>query len=298
VFFPEGWTEFEWRKKLPEAPGARALPRPLWTGPEEIRGKTIFVHSEQGFGDALHFCRYVRLLDAHGAKVIVSARPSLQKLLTSLGPNIHVIADGDLPPGFDYHCPMLSLPFACQTVLANIPGATPYLAADAALKAEWKALLPATTKPRIGIAWSGNPDQGNDRHRSMPLETFLPIVSDAAEWTSLQIDLRERDQAAMKESGRITFFGDAIKDFSDTAALIDNMDLVITVDTSVAHLAGALGKPVWILLARNADWRYLLDRTDSPWYPTARLFRQRTLGDWSDVVASVKSELVSFLKSR
>ncbi len=296
--FPEGWTEFEWRKRLPEAPGARALPRPLWTGAEDIRGKTIFIHTEQGFGDALHFCRYARLLDAHGAKVIVSARPSLKKLLASLSPNIHVVADGDLPPEFDYHCPMLSLPLAFRTVPERLPHETPYLTADAALKTEWNASLPAKTKPRIEIVWSGNSEQGNDRNRSMTLETFLPIVSDDADWTALQIDLRERDQAALKQDGRITFFGDAIKDFSDTAALLDLMDLVITVDTSVAHLAGALGKPVWILLARNADWRYLLGRNDCPWYPTARLFRQRALGDWRDVIASVKTELAAFLKSR
>jgi hypothetical protein len=209
-----------------------------------------------------------------------------------------VITDGDLPPPFDYHCPMLSLPLAFRTTLDRIPHETPYLAADAALKTEWAAKLPAKTKPRIGIAWSGNPDQGNDRHRSMALETFLPIVSDAADWTALQVDLRERDQAAMQRNGRIAFFGDAIKDFSDTAAVLDLMDLIITVDTSVAHLAGALGKPVWILLAHNADWRYLLNRNDCPWYPTARLFRQRTLGDWSDVVAAVKSELASFVRSR
>jgi tetratricopeptide (TPR) repeat protein len=296
--FTEGWTEFEWRKRLPEAPGARALPRPLWTGAEDIRGKTIFIHTEQGFGDALHFCRYARLLDAHGAKVIVSARLPLKKLLGSLGPSIHVIADGDLPPEFDYHCPMLSLPLAFRTALERIPHETPYLTADAALKTEWNALLPAKTKPRIGIVWSGNPEQGNDRNRSMALETFLAIVSDDADWVALQIDLRERDQAALKQDGRITFFGDAIKDFSDTAALLDLMDVVVTVDTGVAHLAGALGKPVWILLARNADWRYLLGRNDCPWYPTARLFRQRALGDWRDVIASVKTELAAFLKPR
>jgi tetratricopeptide (TPR) repeat protein len=296
--FAQGWREFEWRKRLPEALGARSFPRPLWTGAEDIRGQTLLVHAEQGFGDTLHFCRYAKLLEARGTAVIFSVRASLQKLLASLSPTIRVVVDGELPPTFDYHCPLLSLPLAFGTTLETIPAQTPYLFADKGLTAEWSALLPAKTKPRIGIVWSGNPDQGNDRNRSMALETFLPLVGDEADWIALQIDVRERDSAALRRNGRIAFFGDAIKDFSDTAAVLDLMDLVITVDTSVAHLAGAMGKPVWILLAYNADWRYLLERSDCPWYPSARLFRQRTLGEWDAVIAAVKSELAAFLRSR
>jgi tetratricopeptide (TPR) repeat protein len=296
--FAEGWPEFEWRKRLPEALGARSFPRPLWSGGEDVRGKTLLVHAEQGFGDTIQFCRYAKLLEASGAAVVFSAQPTVRNLLARLTPRIRVIADGELPPEFDYHCPLLSLPLAFDTSLATIPGETPYLFADERLMAEWSGFLPPKTKPRIGIVWSGNPDQGNDRHRSMTLDTFVPLLAPAADWIALQTDIRDRDSAALRQLGRITFFGDALKDFSDTAALLALMDLVITVDTSVAHLAGAMGKPVWILLAYNADWRWLLERPNCPWYPSARLFRQSELGDWASVIATVTNELRTVLGAR
>ncbi|HEY3918075.1 MAG TPA: tetratricopeptide repeat-containing glycosyltransferase family protein [Stellaceae bacterium] len=296
--FAEGWREFEWRKRLPEAPGARSFPRPLWLGDRESAGKTVLVHAEQGYGDSIHFARYARLLAAHGARVVFSVPPSLCKLFVSLGPGVRVVADGELPPEFDCHCPLLSLPAAFGTTLETIPAEPRYLAADTTLKSEWDALLPPKTKPRIGIVWSGNPDQGNDRYRSMPLEALLPLISPPADWVALQNDVRDRDTAALRAHDEIIFFGDAIGDFSDTAALIELMDLVIAVDTSVAHLAGALGKPVWIMLADNADWRWLRERADCPWYPSARLFRQERLGDWTRVIAAVGKELRAAIGAR
>lgn len=287
--FAEGWREFEWRKRLPEALGARSFPRPLWLGEIDIAGKTLLVHYEQGIGDTILFSRYARRLEAHGFNVVLLVQPSLKDLLAQLSPTIRVIGEGELPPAFDYHCPLLSLPFACSTVIETIPSPQPYLAADAQRRAAWQARLGPKTKPRIGIAWSGNPAHANDRNRSIALETLAPLLTPDADWIALQNDVRDSDRATLQQHSEIAFFGAELRDFSDTAALLDLMDLVITVDTAVAHLAGAMGKPVWILLPYNADWRWLRQRNDSPWYPTARLFRQSD-HDWSDVIAAVASE--------
>lgn len=295
--FAEGWREFEWRKKLPEALGARSFPRPLWLGETDIAGKTLLVHYEQGIGDTIHFSRYARYLEARGFHIVFLVQPSLSDLLAQLSPTIRVIGEGELPPAFDYHCPLLSLPFACSTVSETIPSPEPYLTADAQRRAAWQARLGPKTKPRIGIAWSGNPAQANDRNRSMALQTLVPLLTPDADWFALQNDVRDGDRATLQQHPEIAFFGAELRDFGDTAALLELMDLVITVDTAVAHLAGAMGKPVWIMLAYNADWRWLRGRNDSPWYPTARLFRQID-PDWTSVIAAVNSELHALLDPR
>jgi len=193
---------------------------------------------------------------------------------------------------FDYHCPLLSLPLALRTTLETIPAEPQYLRSDEKLRTAWSARLSPKTKPRIGVVWSGSTVHKNNR--SIELEQFLPILSTDADWICLQKDITEKDAAVLRQDGRIAFFGDDQRDFSDAAALLDLMDLVVTIDTSVAHLAGAMGKPVWILLPYNPDWRWLLDRHDSPWYPTtARLFRQQQFGNWAQVIDQVKSELCS-----
>jgi len=199
-----------------------------------------------------------------------------------------------VPTDFDYHCPLLSLPLALGTTLETIPAEPHYIKAENELRLAWSARLPPKTKPRIGAVWSGAAAYKGDQNRS-ELETFLPIVTDDADWICLQKEVRENDLAVLRQVGRIAHFGDDLGDFSNTAALLDLMDLVITVDTNIAHLAGAMGKPVWILLSYRHHWVWLLDRDDSPWYPSARLFRQQQIGNWAGVIDHVKSDLRSMI---
>ena len=291
--FEQGLRQYEWRKKLNEPMAVRSCPRPVWLGDENIAGKTLFIYWEQGFGDTIQFSRYAKLVEARGAKVIMSVQQPLCGLLKQISPTIQILKPNEEPTEFDYHCPLLSLPLALGTTLETIPAEQQYIKSDEELRSVWSARLPPKTKPRIGVVWSGSATNKRDHYRSMELQQFLAIFSPDAEWICLQKDIREKDFALLRQFGRIAFFGDDLRDFSDTAALLDLMDLVITIDTSVAHLAGAMGKPVWILLPYNPDWRWLLDRNDSPWYPSARLFRQQQIGNWATVTDQVKNELRS-----
>jgi len=290
--FEQGWRQYEWRWKRGEWI-ARSYPQPLWLGEEDIAGKRLFIHWEQGLGDTIQFCRYAKQMEARGSKVVMSVQQPLCGLLKQISATIRIIDQNETPTGFDYHCPLLSLPLALGTTLETILAEPQYLRTDEGLRTAWSTRLPPKTKPRIGVVWSGTTVHKNDHNRSIELEQFLPILSTDADWICLQKDIREKDVAALRQDGRIAFFGDDLRDFSDTAALLDLMDLVVTIDTSVAHLAGAMGKPVWILLPHNPDWRWLLDRHDSPWYPSARLFRQQQIGNWAQVIDQVKSELCS-----
>lgn len=289
--FEQGWRQYEWRKKCDEPIAARSYPKPLWLGEGDIAGKTLFVHWEQGFGDAIQFCRYAKFLEDRGAKVIMSVQEPLRELLKQFSPTIQILRPNETPTDFDFHCPLLSLPLALGTTLETIPAEHHYLRADDDLRSGWSARLSTKVKPRIGMVWSGSSSHENDRNRSIGPEQFLSICDLDAHWISLQKEFREGDLAAVKQFDRITVFGDDLRDFNDTAALLDLMDLVITIDTSVAHLAGAMGKPVWVLLPFNPDWRWMLDRNDSPWYPSARLFRQQQIGNWAAVIDQVKREL-------
>ena len=291
--FDEGWREHEWRKKKHDGPiASKSYDQPLWLGEQNIQGKTIFAWWEQGFGDTIQFCRYAKLLEARGSKVVMSVQQPLLALLKSISPRIEVI-DHDATE-FDYHCPLMSLPLAFHASLDSIPSEPRYLTAESELRVAWEGRLPPKTKPRIGVVWSGSATHGI-YNRSMPLETFMALLHPGADWICLQKEINDNDVAILRQDGRVTFFGDDLRDFSDTAALVDLLDLVITIDTSTAHLAGALGKPVWVLLPYNADWRWLLDRNDSPWYPSIRLFRQREIGNWNHVVEDVKTELQALL---
>ncbi len=290
--FEQGWRQYEWRWKRGEWI-ARSYPQPLWLGEEDIAGKRLFIHWEQGLGDTIQFCRYAKQMEARGSKVVMSVQQPLCGLLKQISATIRIVDQNETPTGFDYHCPLLSLPLALGTTLETIPAEPQYLRTDEGLRTAWSARLPPKTKPRIGVVWCGSTVHKNDHNRSIELEQFLPILSTDADWICLQKDIREKDVAALRQDGRIAFFGDDLRDFSDAAALLDLMDLVVTIDTSVAHLAGAMGKPVWILLPHNPDWRWLLDRHDSPWYPSARLFRQQQIGNWAQVIDQVKSELCS-----
>jgi hypothetical protein len=261
--FEKGLRQYEWRKKLDKPIAARSYPQPLWLGNENIAGKTLFIYWEQGFGNTIQFCRYIKLAEARGTKIIMSVQSPLHGLLQHISPTIQVINSTEERSHFDYHCPLLSLPLAFGTRLETIPVEQQYLMADEELRVAWSVRLPPKTKPRIGVVWSGSLAHKND-NRSIELHQFIPIFSADADWTCLQKEIREEDLAVLQQIGRIAVFGDDLRDFNDTAALLVLMDLVITIDTSVAHLAGAMGKPVWILLPHNPDWRWLLDREDSP----------------------------------
>jgi tetratricopeptide (TPR) repeat protein len=291
--FEGGWEEFEWRWRTQEfAPWRRDFAVPLWLGEEPLAGKTILLHAEQGFGDAIQFGRYVPLVAARGAKVILEVPPPLTALFSGIEGALLVVGRGEKLPEFDCHCPLLSLPLAFETRLETIPATIPYLSASEDRVTKWKERLPETGVRRIGIAWAGNPNFKGDQTRSIGLDRLSPLLSVAGvEFVGLQKELREGDREILKNNSHVKYVGDAIEDFSDTAAIMSSVDLVISSDTSVAHLAGALGKPVWVLLQYVADWRWLLERSDNPWYPTARLFRQPDIYDWESVIRRVKDEL-------
>jgi tetratricopeptide (TPR) repeat protein len=292
-----GWDEFDWRWRTEEEAHTKLnILRPLWRG-EPIEGRSILVFAEWGFGDAIQFVRYVPLLKQRGAKVTLLAQAQLVGLFGSIGADSVVFGTPDLP-STDFYCQTLSLPLAFGTRLDTIPARVPYLAADKARIAKWKPRLPKLawhgTKRmrRIGVVWAGNPGFKGDATRSVGLRNMAPLLAGkGVQFVSLQQKLRDGDSEILRAHPNVLHLGDALEDFQDTAAIISLLDLVITTDTSVAHLAGALAKPVWVLLEFTPDWRWLLEREDCPWYPTARLFRQRALGDWHGVVERVRAAL-------
>ena len=288
-----GWEEFEWRWRVPDfAPWRRDFAQPLWLGDAPLAGRTILLHAEQGFGDAIQFVRYAPLVAARGAKVVLEVPPPLTALCSSLAGVSSVVGRGEQLPEFDCHCPLLSLPLAFGTRLESIPAAVAYLSPSPDRVIKWKQRLSGTPVRRVGIAWAGNPNFKGDQSRSIGLARFSPLLSVAGiELVNLQRDLREGDRDILRDNPQVIRVDDAIEDFDDTAAILSAVDLVVTSDTSVAHLAGALGKPVWVLLQYVADWRWLRERGDNPWYPTARLFRQPKIGDWESVIGRVKDEL-------
>jgi tetratricopeptide (TPR) repeat protein len=286
-----GFQEYEWRWGLGEMEGGdRQYRQPLWLGAEDLAGKTILLHSEQGFGDAIQFCRYAPLVAARGANVLVGVREPLHRFLSTLPGSIHVIAPGAPLPHLDFHCPLLSLPHAFDTDLSSIPSQAAYLRPDGAIAAKWNLRLGTKTRPRIGLVWSGNPDHKRDGERSMSFATIAPLMEFDASFVVLQKEIRPDESEAIANSGAL-LFGKEFSDFADTAALISQLDLVITVDTGVAHVAGAIGTPVWIMVTHIPDWRWMMDRDDSPWYPSARLFRQDATREWPPVVARVRDAL-------
>jgi hypothetical protein len=292
----KGWPEYEWRWKTePLKKHVRQFKQALWLGEQSPAGKTILVHTEQGMGDVIQFSRYIPMLTAMGAKIVLAAPPVLASLMQTLPAPVKVVIKWDEIPEFDMHCPMLSLPLAFKTTLDTIPTQVPYLEADLQKVAKWNERLGAKRRLRVGLVWSGSVTHVNDRNRSIPLRTLTPLLGLDVEYYSLQKEVRHDDQLDMTQFPQLQSHADELHDFSDTAALIATLDLVIAVDTSIAHLAGALGKPVWILLPQVPDFRWLLARNDSPWYPTARLFRQQSVGGWSGVVESLMETLVNDL---
>jgi tetratricopeptide (TPR) repeat protein len=295
--FKDGWLDHEWRWQTPHflnSPDIRPFDAPLWLGQEDLAGKSILLYSEQGFGDVLQCARYVPLLAARGATVILETHVPLADLLARLDGVAQVIPRGQPVPATDWRCPMMSLPLAFGTELGTIPAPNHYLRADPARVAAWREVLGPASKPRVGLVWSGNPTHGNDSNRSLDFDRITALLSDRFEFFTLQRDVRPTDQVALDLDGRVRGFGHELKDFGDTAALCELMDVVVSVDTSVAHLAGALGRPTWVLLPAIADWRWLRERRDSPWYPSARLYRQPAPGAWDAALAEVKADLERF----
>lgn len=291
-----GWKEYEYRLEMPEYLDAkRNFQRPVWLGESSINGKTILIHAEQGFGDTLMICRYVPLVTALGARVVLEVRPELVRLMQGLDADFTLIARGDDLPQFDAHCPIMSLPLAFETRLETIPSKVPYLRIPIDNIDRWRSKL-RDGGFKIGVAWAGNPSFKYDHDRSITLKNILSVCSvHGATFFSIQKDLRDGDAEILRANPHIGHLGSELSDFLDTAAAMESLDLIISSDTSTVNLAGALGRPVWVLLSSNPDWRWLLDRTDSPWYPTARLFRQSKSGDWGPVVDDVRAELAKTL---
>jgi len=295
--FEAGWRQYESRWKIEQfQPFTRDFPWPLWLGKESLAGRTILLHAEQGVGDTIQFCRYVDLVIRLRARVYLEVPQSLGSLLSQLDGIERVLIKGEQLPEIDFHCPLLSLPLVFSTTVDTMPARIPYLYADTIRVSVWRGRLSNQPKPRVGLVWSGNPGHRNDRNRSIPLRMFAPVLTLDCEFISLQKELRESDKVELDKLKKIGHFGDALIDFCETAALIECLDLIISVDTAAAHLAGAMGKPVWILLPFNPDWRWMTSRDDSPWYPTASLFRQRTSGDWQSVLNDVSADLAKMLK--
>ena len=287
-----GWPGLEARWQTDEfARLRRGFKQPQWTGGEPLTGKTILLHAEQGLGDTIQFCRYTSLIAAKGATVVMEVQSELKSLLTGLPGVSTLMAKGEPLPAFDYHCPLMSLASAFGTRLDSIPSPDAYLEASTAKCDEWTKRLGPRKRPRVALVWSGRPTHANDRNRSIASSQIAQLLDQPADFFSLQKEVRTSDAEALKGRNNLTLLGGALADFSDTAAAIEQMDLVITVDTSVAHLAGALGKPVWILLPSVPDWRWLLGREDTPWYASARLWRQPVAGDWEGVLERMRAAL-------
>jgi tetratricopeptide (TPR) repeat protein len=275
-----------WRKAAPD------FGRPRWTGAESLEGRSILLFAEQGLGDSIQMLRYVPLVAARAREVVLRLPRALTPLIQGFPANCRWVPESEDPPRTDFQCPIMSLPAAFGTTLETLPAKVPYLAADPARVAQWRARVEALgPSPKVGIVWSGNPAYRNDRNRSIPLETFRAIACDGVQFVSLQPEVRAGDRAAYDSWTGLARLGEEDKGFADTAGIVSALDLVVAVDTSVAHVTGALGRPLWVLLSHYPDWRWMLGREDSPWYPSARIWRQPRPGDWPSVLAEVRGAL-------
>ena len=293
--FERGWQAYENRWNINDYDillGKRFFRVPLWLGKETIKGKTILLYGEQGLGDFIQFSRYAKLVADMGAKVILETPESLFELMKNLAGVSQLVMKGQELPPFDYQCPLLSLPLAMKTTLATIPTAGSYLRSNCEKVNRWQLRLGEKRKKRVGIAWSSTSGFKNDALRSLKLDDFVKALPpEEFEYICLQKELKEQDREFFQGYKNIQFYGQELNNLDDTAALIECIDLVVSTCTSIPHLSAALGKETWILLSYVPDWRWLLDREDSPWYPSVRLFRQQLIGDWNGVLERVREEL-------
>lgn len=290
--YADGWMLYEARlEKEDTKKNYPRYPQLAWRGQEDIQGKKILIHSEQGLGDSIQFIRYLEQIHQLGAEIILEVPKTLAVLVSTIKTPITVIEKGSKLPEFDAYCPLLSLPYVFKTTVDTIPSVVPYLSADKQKVSEWDSRLGVKTHKRIGLVWSGSAGHKNDHNRSIPLEVFDDLLKLPVEWHSLQKEYRTEDKNFLDSHPEVKQHQDKLGDFTDTAALIECMDLVISVDTSVAHLAGALGKTTWILLPFFPDYRWMLEREDCPWYPTAKLLRQDDEREWKKVILELSKKL-------
>jgi hypothetical protein len=292
--FEEGWKLYEWRWDNYQKEFCRNFKQPLWLGDQSISGKTLLIHAEQGLGDFIQFCRYAPMAEALGAKVVLEVPASLMGLMKTLKGDFTIVEKHKLLPQFDLQCPVMSLPLAFNTTLQTIPATIPYLSAEEQKRVMWKRRLGDKKNLRVGLAWSGS---AANIKRSIPLHHLKPLLQLPVEFHSLQKEFNEEDAGVLSKFDCMRLHHDELVDFTDTAALVGELDLVISIDTSVAHVAGALGKPVWIMLPFAPDFRWLTERKDSPWYPTATLFRQTAIDDWDNVITEVADKLKRYGQS-
>jgi tetratricopeptide (TPR) repeat protein len=292
--FDGGFRQYEWRwKKFVGAGQGRCTAAPLWLGAEPLAGKTILLLAEQGLGDSIHFLRYVPQVAALGARVILGVQSPLKSLAATVPGVALVLGDGEPLPPVDFHCPLLSLPLAFGTQLATVPANIPYLSAPKERLEKWCERIPLRHRLRVGICWAGSATHLNDRNRSIALERFATLLSiPGLDFVSVQKEVSEPQTALLQAHG-VAQLGQHFTDLADAAAVVSMLDLVVSVDTSIAHLAGAMGKAVALLLPFAPDFRWLLERSDSPWYPTMRLYRQPAIGDWDTPLARLREELAA-----
>jgi tetratricopeptide (TPR) repeat protein len=297
--FAQGLELYEWRKRVRSDATPASSARP-WQGEEDVAGKTLFVHADQGLGDTIQFCRYARLAVQRGAQVVLAVQPQLRELLAGLGPKIRIVARGEQPDTSDFRCALMSLPLAFRTTLADIPAGVPYLSAEPLRALRWRQRL-GEGGFKVGIAWQGSRNR-IDIGRSVPLEMFARLAAiPGVRLVSLQKGVPQDELRAASAHLPVEIleeFDEGPQAFLDSAAVMTHLDLILTCDTALAHLAGALGRPTWIVLKQVPDWRWLLDRRDCPWYPSVRLFRQSRRGDWGMPFGEIEAELTSLARVR
>jgi hypothetical protein len=294
--FLPAWQEYEWRWKIPNFPTPeRLFTQPKWQG-EALCGQKILVHSEQGFGDTIQFARFTDILAKKGGRVTIECQPELKELLKSAPGVIETLARGDKLPEFDVHTPLLSIPGILALEKDEIPNDTPYLLAPADKRKYWSTKLTPGNRLKIGVTWKTGDKQLSASFKSCPLKAYEPLFKiDQVDWISLQKVIPEIDQPISKN---LKDTSGGLKNFADTAAIISELDLIISMDTAVAHLAGALGKPIWLLLSTAGDWRWLKNVSDRPWYPNMKIFRQTKFNDWDGLIRRVLPHIKEIIKKR
>lgn len=292
--FRASWSGYECRRQLRGAAALPEMPYPAWDGTADIGSRKLLIQAEQGFGDAIQAVRYIPLLEQQGVECWMQCLKSLSGIVRRSFPQVHVVEVGEVPPGLDFYIPVMSLPRAMQTnAEVDIPAQVPYLAADPEQVAYWQQQLPASFRNRVGLVWRGNPKHGNDHNRSSRLNDYLPAITGNTDvlFVTLQKDLTAEEQALLQGRANVKTLDTELTDFDESAAVMCSLDVVISIDSAPAHLAGALGVPVWILLPFYGEWRWMRDRDDTHWYPTAKLFRQAAFGDWPGVIRTIDNQL-------
>ncbi len=295
--FERGWRGYEMRWKRREAKCLPETPYPCWLGEADIAGKKLLIQSEQGLGDAIQMLRYILLLEQKDVECWVQVPHALHRLMTRSFPCSRVIEGPACPDGLDYRIPVMSLPLAMQTFSEpSIPGQVPYLTPDADRASYWREQLAATRAKTVGLVWRGNPEHDNNHNRSASLTDLLPLIAaqESIQFVALQKGLTDAERIALNDYSNTRILDGELTNFDETAAVMSNLDIVISVDTAPAHLSGALGKPTLILLPFSGEWRWMVERADSPWYPTARLFRQKSIGNWAEVVSNINAVLAEW----